>query len=187
MSVRTIRLSSLNHDANVETFFETTKFSPLFLCVNGIFYLFNRRCTYLKPMKRLIIILLAIFCYIPTFAQVVNFNTYKSCTGHACKGLNNKTYSVYAFGPWEQNRSKIVLDLTHSIMYIGSSKLEIIEKPCPWIVRRTYKYTKMACIDESLNKVEVKIFFYDDILEPKKIVVSSEKESTRYVAIMEEK
>ncbi|HOI26586.1 MAG TPA: hypothetical protein PKW49_12515 [Paludibacteraceae bacterium] len=111
--------------------------------------------------NRIIIILFTflIFCSIQSVqAQRIRFSAYKSADGTMDKRLNG----IYSWGAWHPDNKDITIDLNSDSVIVGKTLYSIIEKPKRWIIKKNLKYVSFACADDYINKVNVKLFQYDN-------------------------
>ncbi|MCQ2194840.1 MAG: hypothetical protein MJZ28_07805 [Paludibacteraceae bacterium] len=119
-------------------------------------------------------------------AQVVRFKSYRSAEGTSGVDKNG----LFSWGSWGANKSEITLDLGNESIYVEnletreSQDYKIFGRPKKWIIKRDHKYVSFECADQNYDKVNVKLYQYDN--GEFRLSVLSMNRAVRYSVVYED-
>ncbi|MBR4840543.1 MAG: hypothetical protein IK005_08700 [Paludibacteraceae bacterium] len=97
-------------------------------------------------------------------AQIVRFKSYRSAEGTS--GLDKN--GLFSWGCWGANKTEITLDLGNESIYVENLETKeahdykIFGRPKKWVIKRDHKYVSFECADENYDKVNIKLYQYDN-------------------------
>ena len=125
--------------------------------------------------RSILIAIVSLICSLGCIqAQEINFKTLKSSQGTMDKRLDG----IYAWGAWTPETVDISIDLNNDSVYVDKTVYSIVDRPKKWMIKKNMKFVSFACADEFYNKVNVKLYQYDN--GEFRVYIMEEKKAKKY-------
>lgn len=124
----------------------------------------NKQKMGMKQLLLVFFLLGTLFSSVSVEAQVVRFKSYRAAEGTS--GIDKN--GLFTWGCWVSNKSEITMDLVNESIYVEnletreSHDYQIFGRPKKWVIKRDHKFVSFECADQNFDKVNIKLYQYDN-------------------------